>query len=74
MLTNTEMTFKKNLKKLRMSQDGCKTKMDISKDLEISYSYYHSLENPETHKNPSFEILEKIASIYNIQVYELFID
>lgn len=66
----TEIIFKCNLQDLRASAQL--TKSEAADNLGLSRGYYHSLENINRHKNPSFDTLERIARYYKIGVEELF--
>lgn len=71
-LTKTELTLKNNLKYLReLSNLSIR---QLAKIIEIDYSYYYRIENPERTVAPRFQTLEKIAEYYNIPVYCLFHD
>lgn len=70
-ISATEKIFKENLKRLRKSRPGCINKTQAAKEIGISQAYYNKLESNTTHKQPSFEVMEKIAAYYNIEVHEL---
>lgn len=70
MLTNTELTFKKNLIHLRKSKELSMKK--LAELLEIDDAYYRKLENLNKSVAPRFATLEKIAKFYNIPVSQLF--
>jgi len=70
-ITTTEKIFKENIKRLRKSKPGCINKTQAAKEIGISQAYYNKLESTTTHKQPSFEVMEKIASYYNIEAHEL---
>lgn len=69
-MTNTEIKFKKNLKSLRESSglSGYKT----AQNMNIDRGYYYKLESLNKSQSPTYEMLEKIAEYYKIEVYELF--
>lgn len=71
-VTQTEIIFKHNLKKLRKSLPGCLNKSDTARKIGISPPYYINLESEKVSRLPSFEILEKISTFYDIPVYKLF--
>lgn len=45
----------------------------VAEEMNIAYSYLHALEDVNIIKNPSLEVLDKISSYYNVEVYELFL-
>lgn len=69
-ITETERILKTNLTLLRKAKGL--TKKIVATDLNIDYSYLHRLENLERTNNPSYEILEKFATYFNVPVYYLF--
>lgn len=69
-INNTEIIFKCNLHNLRTSAQL--TKSEAADGLGLSRGYYHTLENIDRHKSPSFDTLERIAAYYKIGVSELF--
>lgn len=70
-LSETELIFKSNVKKLRKNYPGSPSIMDMSKALGINYGTYRLIES-YTPINVKFETMEKIARFYNIPVKELF--
>lgn len=74
-ICKTELLLKSNLRLLREGHGF--TAYALCKDMaekgfDIQLSYYYKLENPQIHLQPRLEKLEKIATYYNIEVYELF--
>jgi putative transcriptional regulator len=56
--------------KVMISLRGSRTQREIAKQLEISPSMYHAIENNK--RFPSKKLLEKITKFYNVSVEELF--
>lgn len=69
MLTKTETILKSNLKKLREKQGL--TACALSSRVGIDHSFYYRIENPERHCRFNFDLLEKIATYYKLEVYDL---
>lgn len=69
-ITDTEKLFKTKLRQLRELHGY--SKYAIAKMLGISYSYYHNIENEEKKVMPNFEVMEKIAEIYQVGVSDLY--
>jgi len=69
-ITATEKIFKANLKQLRELHGY--SKYSIAKMLGVSYSYYHNIENEEKNVMPNFEVMEKIAELYKLDVSDLY--
>lgn len=69
-MTETEKIFKRNLISLREGRGL--SKYAAANFMKIGMTYYRGLEDMSKHKSPSYELLEKIARFYEIEVYELF--
>lgn len=69
-LTDTERKFKNKLIELR-EKHGYSTYY-VAKETGMNYSYYHKLENMNKNTCPKFETMEKLASFYKIELWELF--
>lgn len=70
-ITRTESKLKGNIRRLRECQ--MISSYRLAKEAGIEKSYYYRLEKENYHVQPTFEVLEKLANYYNIQVFELFI-
>ena len=68
-LTETELIFKENVKKLRL-QSGTNL-VDTAAALGMKYGKYRLIESL-TPLNVKFETMEQIARYYNIPVSDLF--
>lgn len=71
-MTQTEITFKKNIKELRKSLPGCINHTKAAEKIGISQRYYSHLENINEHKQVSYAVMEKIATAYEVKVSDLF--
>lgn len=63
-----------NLKKLRGERG--KSMYQVAKELPLSYGYYHALEEGDTcthPKNPTMEMLDRLADYYQVDVHKLFL-
>lgn len=69
MITKTEQILKSNLRKLREAQglNAC----SFSTKVGIDHSFYYRIENPDRHCRFNFELLEKIAGYYKLEVHDL---
>ena len=70
-LTETELIFKTNVKKLRLNYPGSPTLMQMSDALGLKYGTYRLIES-YTPINVKFETMEKIANFHQIPVSKLF--
>ena len=68
-MTETQKKLKDNLVKLR--KDANATISETAEGIGISLSYYSSLENPQSEKLPSLQMLERIAAYYKITADKL---
>ena len=68
-MTETQKKLKDNLVKLR--KDANATISETAEKIGISLSYYSCLENPESEKLPSLQMLERIATYYQITADKL---
>lgn len=69
-MTNTELTFKKNLIKMRESKGISRYRLAIL--LKIDKGYYYRMEDFSKSQSPTYDMLEKIADFYDVPVYRLF--
>ena len=70
-LTETELIFKNNVKRLRKESPGSPTLVETAEALGIKYGKYRLIES-FTPVNVKFETMERIAKYYNIPVADLF--
>lgn len=70
-MTNTEITLKKNLKRLR--EEKKLSGYMVAKKTGINATYYYRMEDLSKHQRPGFEILEKLAELYEVNVSDLFV-
>lgn len=68
-MTEAQKQLKNNLLNLRREADATIT--ETAEGIGISLSYYSSLENPESEKLPSLQMLERIATYYQLTVDKL---
>lgn len=69
-MTKTEIIFKNNLIFLRTQREISAYR--VATDLKIDKGYYYRLENMNKSQSPTYELLEKLADYYGLEVYELF--
>ena len=60
-----------NLKTLRLNKN--KNIHEVANEIGLAYSYLYNLEMQKVQKNPSMDILDKLAAYYDVEVYELFL-
>ena len=65
-VTKTKQIFTQNLINLR----GGRSIYKVAKDIDVSYSYLHDLENGNSN-TPSFVMMEKLADYYGVNVADL---
>lgn len=70
-LTETELIFKTNVKRLRLNYPGAPTIVEMAKSLGLKYGTYRLIES-FTPVNVKFETMEKIANYHHIPVSDLF--
>jgi len=69
-MTETEKILKKNLILLREGKGL--TRYQLAKEMQVNRTYYYKMERMDISQSPTYNMLEKIANFYNIEVYELF--
>lgn len=70
-LTETELIFKNNIKRLRANYPGAPTMVEVAKNIGINYGKYRLMESM-TPLNVSFKTMEQIAKYYGVTVESLF--
>lgn len=70
-LTETELIFKTNVKKLRLQSKEQLTISETAQALGIKYGKYRLIES-YTPINVKFETMERIAKYYQVEVKDLF--
>lgn len=69
-ITNTELTLKKNIKKLREKAEL--SGYMVAKKIGINSTYYYRMEDLNVHQQIGYHILEKLAALYDVSVSDLF--
>ena len=69
-VTNTELILKANLRKIRACTKL--TPYAFAKQIGIDPAMYYRLEDNNHHNRCNFELLEKITTYCNIEMWELF--
>lgn len=73
MNNDNELTSKQALAsnlKYYIDKSGKKANQ-VAKDINMAHSYMYDLLNPNNKKQPSFEMLERIANYFGIEVADL---
>ena len=70
-LSEAELIFKSNVKKLRVAAPGSPSMVDTAQAIGINYGTYRLIESL-TPVNVKFETMDKIAHYYNVSVDVLF--
>lgn len=68
-LHRSNKLFAKNLKEIRDKKEL--SRAEASRGIGIAYTYLNSLEKGE--KTPSFEMIDRICTFYQVLPYELFL-